>query len=383
MTLSERHAGTYAAITGPPRVRPALPARDYRAPEVFELERERIFHRTWFCVGREERAPLPGDYFTIDVVDESVLVVRGKDSRLRAFHNVCRHRGSRLCDGAGTLRSVIQCPYHAWAYSLEGRLLRTPNVGGDEGLDRGAYGLFEIDLDVWEGFVFVRLGDANEPLLDKLARDADEPLSFSRYGIGELRAGHRIVYEVAANWKVIIDNYNECLHCPNVHPELCEIVPMFRKGMVMPEGIEAWNGARLADGARTFAFGGTSSLPTLPGLDDVDRQTYFGFTVFPNLIANLLSDTVMTYLLLPTAPDHTTVVSEYLFRPETIASPRFDPSGVVEFLDLVSRQDWEVCERAQLGMRSRAFDRGVLPWNDRLLHVFAERYLAERDGAAP
>jgi glycine betaine catabolism A len=122
-------------------------------------------------------------------------------------------------------------------------------------------------------------------------------------------------------------------------------------------------------------------MPTFPGLSEEDVGTYYGFTAFPNLLANLLSDTVMTYLLLPSAPDRTRVVSEYLFRPEVIARDDFDPTPVVSFLDLVSRQDWAVCERAQRGVRSRAFDQGVLPWNDRLLHVFAQRYLKERDGS--
>jgi glycine betaine catabolism A len=362
------------------RVQRGLTGPDYHSPEIFEVERERIFHRKWFCVGREEQAANPGDYFTVDVIDESVVVVRGKDAQLRAFHNVCRHRGTLLCDGAGTLRSVIECPYHAWAYSLDGKLLRTPNVGEYEGLDRSEFGLFPVELQTWDGFVFVRLGDDREPLLDKLARDPDQPLAYARYRMGELRVGHRITYEVDANWKIIIDNYNECLHCPKIHPELCEIVPMFRRGQVVEEREDGWSGAPLAPGARTMAYGGTTSLPVFPGLSDLDQNTYYGFTAFPNLLANLLSDTVMTYLLLPTAPDHTTIVSEYLFRPETISSPDFDPSGVVEFLDLVSRQDWAVCERAQRGIRSRAFDRVVLPWNDRLLAAFADRYLAERDG---
>src|SRR5258707_313562 len=232
------------------RVEPALPGRDYHDSGVFELERRRIFHRKWFCVGREEQAPLRGDFFVIDVIDESILVVRGDDLVLRAFYNVCRHRGSELCEGTGQFKSVIKCPYHSWCYALDGRLVGTPNVGRDEGLDRQSYGLHPVALETWEGFVF----------------------------------------------------------------------------------------------------------------------------------ANLLSDTVMTYLLLPSAPDRTRVVSEYLFRPEVASRADFDPSPVVSFLDLVSRQDWAVCERAQRGVRSRAFDRGVLPWNDRLLHVFAQRYLRERDG---
>ncbi len=362
------------------RVEPALPGRDYHDSGVFELERRRIFHRKWFCVGREEQAPLRGDFFVIDVIDESILVVRGDDLVLRAFYNVCRHRGSELREGTGQFKSVIKCPYHSWCYALDGRLVGTPNVGRDEGLDRQSYGLHPVALETWEGFVFVNLGTESGSLLASLREEIDEPLSYERYRMAELTVGRRIVYDVRANWKILIDNFNECLHCPGIHPELAKIVPIYRKGMVIEERDDGGTGVRLAEGARTFSFDGTSGLPAFPGLSEEDIGMYYGFTAFPNLLANLLSDTVMTYLLLPSAPDRTRVVSEYLFRPEVASRADFDPSPVVSFLDLVSRQDWAVCERAQRGVRSRAFDRGVLPWNDRLLHVFAQRYLRERDG---
>ena len=362
------------------RAEPALPGRDYHDPEIFDLERRRIFHRKWFCVGRAEQAPRPGDFFVVDVIDESILVVRGEDLALRAFYNVCRHRGSQLCEGTGRVKSVIKCPYHSWCYALDGRLVATPNVGRDEGLDRQSYGLHPAALEVWDGFAFVNLGTEPGDLMASLAEEVDEPLSYGRYRLAELTVGHRIVYDVRANWKIIIDNFNECLHCPGVHPELVRIVPIYRKGMVIEERDDGSTGVQLAEGARTFSLDGTSGLPTFPGLSDDDIGTYYGFLAFPNLLANLLSDTVMTYLLLPVAADRTRVISEYLFRPEVVAAGNFDPSPVVSFLDLVSRQDWAVCERAQRGVRSRAFDRGVLPWNDRLLHVFAQRYLQERDG---
>jgi phenylpropionate dioxygenase-like ring-hydroxylating dioxygenase large terminal subunit len=358
---------------------PALPGRDYHDPDIFEQERQRIFHRKWFCVGRAEQARERGDFFVVEVIDEGVLVVRGDDSVLRAFYNVCRHRGSELCEGSGRFKSVIKCPYHSWCYALDGRLVGTPNVGSDEGLDRRLYALHPVALETWDGFVFVSLAAGPGSLLASLREEVDEPLSYGRYQLAELTVGHRIVYDVRANWKIIIDNFNECLHCPGVHPELARIVPLYRRGMVIDEG-DSGTGVRLADGARTFSFDGTSGLPVFPGLSDEDIGTYYGFAAFPNLLVNLLSDTVMSYLLLPAAPDRTQVVSEYLFRPETVAADDFDPSPVVSFLDLVSRQDWAVCERAQRGIRSRAFDRGMLPWNDRLLHVFAQRYLRERDG---
>ncbi|HEU4528230.1 MAG TPA: aromatic ring-hydroxylating dioxygenase subunit alpha [Actinomycetota bacterium] len=368
-----------------PKVHPGLLGREYTDPVVFEEERERIFFRTWFCVGREEELPGPNAFLTREVAGESVLLTRDREGALHAFYNVCRHRGSVLVEDppAGTAKGAIVCPYHNWAYGLDGALTGTPNVREGDGLDRSAYGLRAIHVETWDGFVFVNLSrEQPVPLREQLAMDPDEPLSYERYRTGELRVGATVVYEVAANWKIVHDNYNECLHCPGVHPELTKIVPLYRKGMVWDEARDD-GGVFLAEGLTTFTLSGTSQrLPELPGLSEVDRCTYYGYSAFPNLLVNLLSTGVMTYTLYPRSAGHTTIVSEYLFRPETVTADGFDPSEMVEFLDLVSRQDWTVCERAQRGVASRGFVQGVYPPQDELLHRFAERYRAEmsRDG---
>lgn len=360
------------------QVHPGLPGRDYHADDVWEQEKERIFFRTWIAIGRAEEVEAAGDYMVRDVADEQILVVRGKDDVVRAFYNVCRHRGSQLCSAeTGGGRAAFVCPYHNWTYDLEGRLVGTPNVRAEDGLDRDAYGLRAVGCEVWEGFVFVNLADDPAPLESQLAQEPDAPLEYGRYGLGELRIARRITYEVGANWKIVLDNFNECLHCPGIHPELVNLVPMFRKGMVVdPDRPDL--GATLGEGMSTFTMSGTSSLPALPGLDEVDCRTYWGYSVMPSLMVNLLSTGVFVYTLFPSAPGHTRIVSEYLYRPETIAEDGFDCSDMVEFLDLVSRQDWEVCELAQRGVRSRGFVQGVYPPQDGLLHAFAERYLALR-----
>lgn len=359
-------------------MQPGLPARDYYDPAVYSLEKERLFYRQWFCVGRASELPESGSYLTRELADESILVVRGRDARFRAFYNVCRHRGTRLCEEAtGRATAGFVCPYHGWSYSVEGRLLATPNVGSDAGLDRDAWGLRAIAVDVWDGFVFVNLDAAARPLADHLAVEPSAPLAYARYQCGELHTAHRIVYEVRANWKIVHDNYNECLHCPIAHPELAKIVPLYRRGLVIDPTRDD-SGATLDEGLHTFTLSGRSRLPALPGLSELDRRTYYGYSLLPNLLVNLLSTGVMAYTLYPRGPDHTTIVSEYLFRPEVIASPGFDCADMVEFLDRVSVQDWDLCERVQRGVRSRGFVRGVYPPPDSLLHDFAERYLAER-----
>lgn len=365
-----------------PDTHPGLSGRDYCEPGIYELERERIFYRSWLCAGRAEELPEAGDFLTRDVAGESVLVVRTREGDLRAFYNVCRHRGTRLCgEPAGRAHRVFVCPYHAWTYALDGRLLRTPNLRAGD-LDPAAHGLRPVALEPWDGFLWLNLAEKPpRSLLEQLALEPGAPLAFGRYRTGELRIGHRIAYEVRVNWKILHDNFNECLHCPGLHPELVKIVPLYRSGQVV-DPARADGGATLAEGLYTFTDSGRSRLPLLPDLSDLDRRTYYGYSVFPNLLVNLLSTGVMTYTLYPRAVDHTTIVSEYLFRPEAIASEGFDCSDMVGFLDRVSLQDWGICEKVQRGVRSRGFARGVYPPPDRMLHEFAERYLAER-GPAP
>ena len=368
---ADEHGETQEAWQAPR----SLVGADYHAAEVFERERERIFHADWYCVGRAEDVAT-GSFVVVDVVGESVILVRDRDGVLRAFLNACRHRGARLCDGAGPVGRTIVCPYHAWSYRLDGALAGTPNVADDELIDRASLGLMSVALDVWDGFVWVTLAEDPPLLRDQLARwSSDDPFQWERYGVGELVVGAKTTYDVAANWKLIVENYNECLHCVNVHPELVQMVPLYKSGDVIEPAEPDWNGNRLAPGLHSFTPTGESGLPLLPGLDENDTTAFYGCTHLPNLIVNYHTDCVSTFLISPQAPDRTQVTCHYLFRPETVAAAGFDPSPVVDFRHLLAGQDWAVCERTQLGMTSRAFkDGGVLPYNDRYVHAFHERY---------
>ncbi len=361
-------------------LRTTLPGRDYHAAEVFELDRERVFFREWMYAARADEAPLPGDFVTADVAGESILIVRGKDDELRGFYNVCRHRGSRICDAEthGHAKSAIKCPYHAWSYAYDGRLIGTPMVGRDE-IDRDSLGLWPVHLEVWQGFVFVNLGDARTSLRDALEAQADKPLQYERWRMDELKTARRTVTEVAANWKILVENYNECLHCPTVHPELSQVAPAFGKGMVFEEGRSDW-GVSIAGGGAGYTATGTTSIPVMPGLDEHSATSMYGATVFPNMFIDLTGTVVIATRMLPRSSEHTTVVTDYLFRPEVVEDPSFDPTEVVDFAELVAHQDYVVCERVQLGVRSRAFTHGVYPEKDELPYRFTQRYLAARDG---
>lgn len=359
-----------------------LTGRDYSSPEIYELERERIFYRDWFCVGREEQLAKPGDFLTEDVADESILVTRTREGEFRAFYNVCQHRGARLCDeSSGHANRVFVCPYHAWSYGLDGRVKSTPGLRDEKCIDREKRGLRPVAVDSWDGFLFVNLAESPRPLMDQIAADVGDPHPYQRYRTDELRVAHRIVYEVRANWKILHDNFGECLHCPILHPELAELVPLYRTGQVLDPSRDD-GGVTLDKGLNTFTHSGRSKLPELPGLSELDRRSYYGYSTFPNVMANLLSTGVMVYTLFPRAVDHTTIVSEYMFRPDVIAGPKFDCSDMVKFLDLVSVQDWGICERVQQGTRSRGFDRAIYPPEDNMLHWFAERYRAKMQNTA-
>jgi Rieske 2Fe-2S family protein len=355
---------------------------DYTSAAVFDLERGRLFHSRWFAAVRADAIAENRAYAVVDVAGESIIVLRDDEGTVRAFFNVCRHRGSRLCDDAGRLQKAIRCPYHAWAYTLDGRLAATPNVPPGERLPRDRLGLVPAPVELWGGFVWLNVSGTAPPLAEQFKRfGSDDPDQWARYDLGALVTGATREYDVGANWKIIVENYNECLHCPTVHPSLVPVVPLYRHGEVEDAPGTGASGNRLADGLTSFSSTGRSSLPTLPGLSEADANTFYGVTLLPNLIVNYHSDNVSTFHLFPLAADRTRVVCDYLFRPETVRSAGFDPSEVVEFRHQLALEDWSVCERAQQGAASRAFaGGGVLPYADRYLHAFHEQYRAMLEG---
>ena len=353
----------------------SLPRASYTEDSEFGRERERALFADWFCVGREESVPADGDYLAADVAGESILVVRNP-AGLTGFYNLCRHRGSRLVPTAGAqpaaepvrsgcVASTLRCPYHGWTYSTDGSLRSAPFLP-DLRRYRDRLGLHPVEVQTWGGFVFVRLsrtaavgatdgtGGADRSLAAQL-NGADSRLA--AYPLADLRTGHRIRYQVAANWKVILENYNECYHCGPVHPELCELVPAFRAGGA---GLDWEAGIPHRDGAYTFTLTGTTTRAPFPGLSDSGRTRHLGELVLPNLMLSLSADHVAAFTVWPHDAGHTTVVCDFLFHPDEIAREDFDPSDAAEFWDLVNRQDWAICEQVQDGMSSRLFTTGYL-----------------------
>ena len=335
-----------------------FPGRYYYDPAIFALEQERIFARMWIYGGVANSLAKPGDYRTLTIANESVIVVRTKQGGLRAFLNVCRHRGSRLCpEAAGHLKGAIQCRYHAWTYGLDGRLIGAPGVFNHPDFTREHYGLHPVALEVWNGLIWLNLSE-NPPSLaeqmdDPAVRDFGSNAPLERYDLANLRVAKTITYDVAANWKLIMENTLECYHCGPMHPELCALLPEYKTG-----AIDGNEGTAFAEGVEAFTITGKASRPPLPGLLPEDTRRYAGFFGLPSIFINLLSDHVAIDWLEPLSPTETRVTSEWLFDPDAMARPDFDPMDAVAILDLVNHQDWEVCALAQQGMTSRAYARG-------------------------
>lgn len=369
-------------------LRRTLPGRFYTDPDLFGQERASIFGAAWVCVGRADELDGPGRFLRADVAGESVLVVRADDGSLSAVLNVCRHRGARLClEGEGQLGRVVRCPYHGWTYGRDGRLLAAPNFREMPDLVKADYGLHAVGVAEWCGYAWVNLEPGAAPIQSQidpqLRRRLGDSSMLGRYRPDELVLAHRETYDVAANWKTLVENFTECYHCPTLHPELTERIPEFSSGYGTVTG-GAGHGAALADGLDGFSWSGRSTGPALPGLDPGDERCFHGVILLPNVFMILVPDHVAFYRLDPVAVDRTVVVCDWLFHPSAVAGAGFDAGDAVRILDVTNRQDFEACERCQLGMRSRSFSGGgVLVPAEHLISEFHDyvRQAAEPAGS--
>lgn len=336
----------------------SLPRDAYVDDDVWQLEKAKIFGKNWFCIGRDGEIDLTaGSYRLIDLFGESVIVMRGGDGKLRAFVNMCRHRGTELIDTTvtseqtGCVGALIRCPYHSWTYNNDGSLRGAPHL---DDIDPAKFGLIEIGLEAWGGFVFVRKHSGVESVLDGIGEIAER---LRNYPLSDLVVKHSISYQVAANWKVLCENYNECYHCGPVHPELCEVVPAFRAGGA--NDLNWDDGIPHREGAYTFTKSGTTIRKPFPGLSDAEKVKHKGELIYPNLFLSLACDHVAAFYLWPSGPASTTIVCDFLFHRDEVRNDTFDSSDAVEFWDVVNRQDWAICERVQRGMNSEFFIAGL------------------------
>ena len=361
---------------------PTLPGRYYTDPAVFEREKRNIFSRQWQYVCRAEDVPSPGRFVRARVADENVIVVRGRDQELRAFLNVCRHRGSTLClTDSGDVGRSIRCPYHSWTYRLDGSLMSAPNWRSMAAADKADLGLHPVHLAEWHGMVWLNLAGHPAPLEEQVWPQLDYRLGgdrarFDRYGLASLVVGRRIDYTVAANWKIIQENFQECYHCSTIHPELVDTLPQFRN--LTGAGVTYdTDGYLFAEDKASFSVSGTTVLPRLPGLEDRDDRKYYGMVLRPNCFLSLLPDHVIAHRFEPVGPELTTVVCEWLFPPETVAA--HDLSDAVELFHRVNQQDFAASEWCQPNMKSRAYANGgvLVPAEQQIIGRWYYRWYTE------
>ncbi|HYN87128.1 MAG TPA: aromatic ring-hydroxylating dioxygenase subunit alpha, partial [Ardenticatenaceae bacterium] len=319
-----------------------LPGRSYASDEVFAEEVERIFYGQWFCIGRAEQIAAPREYLLAQVASENLLVLRDRAGVARAFYNVCRHRGARLCtEPRGHLAETIQCPYHAWTYTLDGHLLAARHMQDVEGFDKGAYPLYGVAVAEWDGFLFLNLSSHPQPFEAVFA-----PLlgKFAAWLVGGLRCARRVEYQVKANWKLIVENYSECYHCPLIHPALDRLSPSDSGRNDLLEGpfLGGYMDLNHAGGSMTLT--GATTRPPLGDLAGPDLNRVYYYSIFPNLLLSLHPDYVMAHVLWPEQAGSTRVVCEWYFDPAAMARDDFDPEDAVEFWDMTNRQDWHACE---------------------------------------
>jgi Rieske 2Fe-2S family protein len=351
----------------------ALDASWYLSPAVFYAERERIFGSSWVCVGRCEQVERAGDFFVAEQAGESLIVTRDAAGTVRAFYNVCRHRGTRICElGAGRFQGSIQCPYHAWTYGLDGTLKAARNMAEVEGFDRADYPLAQAAVALWEGFIFVSLDPHAEPF-----ERAFEPLigRFAAWDVAKLRTARTIEYELACNWKLVFQNYSECYHCPLVHPQLDKLSPSDSGRNDLSNGAALGGYSEMRAPGISLTTSGTTSRPPLGSVAGADLDRAYYYTIFPSMLFSLHRDYVMVHYVRPLAVDRTAVVCAWLFDPQTMARSDFDPSDVVDFWDLTNSQDWHVNELTQLGLHSRAYTPGPYSNAEGLLAAFDRHYL--------
>jgi glycine betaine catabolism A len=350
-----------------------LPRRYFIAPEVFAQEQAAIFRTQWVLVGHQNQLMAPGDYFIQEVAGESLIIVRGQNGIVHGFHNVCRHRGTRLCEETTGHVAAIQCPYHAWTYSLDGRLIGAPHMEKVPGFKKDDYPLRTISLAFWEGFIFVNLSP-NPPSAEKWF--APITGKFGHWNLPVLRSAKRMSYDVRANWKLIFENYSECYHCPLVHPALARVSPYDSAENDLSEGPFLGGFMAIAKGASLTISGEACARP-VGDMEEGDHHRVFYYSIFPNMLLSMHPDYVMVHRLSPQSPERTVIECDWFFHPEAagLTDPRYKPEDAIEFWDTTNKQDWHVCELSQQGISSLAYQPGPYSPRESIPAAWDREYL--------
>jgi glycine betaine catabolism A len=351
----------------------SLPRKYFVSPDIFAKEQSDLLSKRWLLVGHQSQIPKPGDYFLAAIGGESVIVTRDQKSQIRGFYNVCRHRGTRLKEDACGHASAIQCPYHAWTYALDGRLIGAPHMDDVPGFDKADYSLHRVNLGLWDGFIFVNLEKNPEPLEKWFW-----PLKgkFSHWNMSILQPAKRIDYDVQANWKLMFENYSECYHCPGVHPQLQKVSPYDSAENDLHEGPFLGGFMKINPG-QSLTMSGNACAAFVGKIENL--QQVFYYSIFPNMLLSLHPEYVMVHQLWPMSPERTLIVCDWFFHPDAFNRPDFKPDDAIEFWDMTNKQDWHVCELSQQGIASRAYEPGPYSSRESIPAAWDRYYLSVMD----
>jgi len=361
-----------------------LPRAAYMDPAWHEREMATVFARQWVMAGRAADFPA-GRMRRVTLGAALVIVVRDADGKLAAWHNSCPHRGSELCRAEEEeVGRLIRCPYHAFAFAAaDGRLVSTGHAVPSADFDRQAHGLKPVSTREWNGFLFLNLSSEPGHI------QADVGLgTLDNWPMDTLVTCHRWEADVACNWKVFWENYSECLHCPGIHPELCDMVPVYSRGIMGPSEALGWTPEEparpnLRSGARTWTVDGAPCGPEFPGLTDAQRQAGYSFvTLWPSAYVVAHVDHVRSVRILPVGTETTRLVAEWHVPADTMAQPGFDAVRLASFARTVLEQDGQAAEMNHRGMRSPAFTAARLMPEDYEIYRFHQWVKAAMEDAA-
>ena len=326
-----------------------LPAAFYTDPGQFEQDKERVFFRSWQCVCHISELAEKGDYATYRLVDEDLFVVRGQDGHVRGFYNVCRHRGHPLVEGKGCAKSVLVCPYHAWSYELDGRLRRAPGASAADKGNLTGIGLRPVRTEVFCGFVFINLDDKAEPLAD-VAGDLGDVLRSYHSDPAKLRFVCETSIEHHCNWKLSVENYNECYHCPTVHrSSLTKGVLSMEGYTTVPHGRMIWHEGK-AQTAHEKQY--DYDLENGPRAGD-----YGAYWIWPNVAFCCYPGGYFTIRQWLPVTWRKTIYRYRWFSSGTVSDESVR-SLMTKHKETTGAEDERVVSKIQRGMESRAFEPG-------------------------
>jgi choline monooxygenase len=354
---------------------PALEPNLYLEPEIVRLEQEAIFERTWQLAGHVSDLGEPGSYLTTDVVDQPVLVVRDHDGEIRAFRNVCRHRGSRLLSGSGQCGKAIRCLYHGWTYRTDGTLIGVPEGREIEGLDKSRLGLHQVRAEVFCGLIFVNLDPGAEPLGARLSGLAQR---LAPYQLDRLTRFGRGGDVQPANWKVVVENYIEGYHIPIAHPSLMRLLDYQRYDVEVHDDW-VWFEAPMRDKPSDNRLERVYQrlVKPAPGLGPNDRRVWRFALIYPNTTIDLYPDQVNTWRLWPDGADHTRDEWGTFRHPDAPASSRVVQKINNVLNTTVLKEDVDLVENVQRGIRTRGYHPGPLSRREAAVAWFADRVRAD------